>query len=94
VVELGVFEAPSTARLARAIDRWDAEGKVLLLIREADRNILLSGRNLARVTVKKFSDASAHDVLIHDVVAVEDEAWDTRSAPIRSRVAEEEPADG
>lgn len=94
VVELGVFEEPSTARLARAIDRWDAEGRVLLLIREAERNILLSGRNLARVTVKKFSDASAHDVLIHDVVAVEDGAWDTRSAPTSSRVGEEEHADG
>ncbi len=94
VVELGVFEEPSTARLARAIDRWDVEGKVLLLIREAERNILLSGRNLARVTVKKFSDASAHDVLIHDVVAIEDGAWDTRSAPTSSRVAEEEHADG
>lgn len=94
VVELGTFEEPSTARLARAINRWDVEGKVLLLIGEADRNILLSGRNLARVTVKKFSDASAHDVLIHDVVAVEDGAWDTRPAPIKSRVAEEEQADG
>jgi large subunit ribosomal protein L4 len=88
VVELGAFEEPGTARLARAIDRWDAEGKVLLLIREADRNILLSGRNLARVTVKKFSDASAHDVLIHDVVAVEDGAWDTRSSPMKSRAEE------
>lgn len=94
VVELGLFEEPSTARLARAIDRWDVEGKVLLLIREAERNILLSGRNLARVTVKKFSDASAHDVLLHDVVVVEDGAWDTRSAPTSSRVVEEGHTDG
>jgi ribosomal protein L4 len=93
VVELGTLEEPSTARLARAIDRWDVEGKVLLLIREADRNILLSGRNLSRVTVKKFSDASAHDVLIHDVVAVEDGAWDTRPSPMTSR-DEEGRADG
>lgn len=94
VVELGTFEEPSTARLARAIDRWDAEGKVLLLIRRTDRNILLSGRNLPKVTVKKFSDASAHDVLIHDVVAVEDGAWDTRPSPMASRVASGTSVDG
>jgi len=94
VVELGTFEEPSTARLARAIGRWDADGKVLVLIHRADRNVLLSGRNLPKVTVKKFSDASAHDVLIHDVVAVEDGAWNTRSSPVTSRVAEGERDDG
>ncbi|HUO99933.1 MAG TPA: 50S ribosomal protein L4 [Gemmatimonadota bacterium] len=81
VVELETFEAPKTAMLARALERWDAPGKVLLLIARADENLLLSGRNMARLTVKRFADASALDVLSHDVVIVEEGAWDTRPAP-------------
>ncbi|MDX1623752.1 MAG: 50S ribosomal protein L4 [Gemmatimonadota bacterium] len=80
VFELEPFEEPKTARLVRAIRRWELEedAKVLLLVAEVDENLLLSGRNVPWLTVKKFADASALDVLRHDVVAVEDGSWETR----------------
>ena len=80
VVELESFDAPKTQRLVKALSGWDAEGRVLLLTRSYDENLFRSGRNVARLTIKKFSDASALDVLRHDVVAVEDGAWESRPA--------------
>lgn len=81
IVELEAFEAPKTQRLVKALSGWDAEGRVLLLTRESDENLYKSGRNVARLTIKKFGDASALDVLRHDVVVVEDGAWESRPAP-------------
>lgn len=82
IVTMEGFAEPKTARLAKAVGTWDVEGgKVLVLTSGYDENRALSGRNLPRVTVKQFRDASALDVLLHDVVAVEEGAWETRPAP-------------
>jgi large subunit ribosomal protein L4 len=78
VVELEPFDEPKTQRLVKALGGWDAEGRILLLTRAYDENLFRSGRNVARLTVKKFSDVSALDVLRHDVIAVEDGAWESR----------------
>ena len=80
VVELEAFDEPKTQRLVKALGGWDAEGRVLLLTRAYDENLYKSGRNVAHLTVKKFSDASALDVLRHDVIAVENGAWESRPA--------------
>ena len=80
VVELESFDEPKTQRLVKALGGWDAEGRVLLLTRAYDENLYKSGRNVAGLTVKKFSDASALDVLRHDVIAVENGAWESRPA--------------
>lgn len=79
VVEMEAFEKPRTQRLVKAIDGWEVEGRLLLLTREYDEPLYLSARNVPRLTVKKFADASPLDVLRHDVVAVEDGAWETRN---------------
>lgn len=81
IVELEAFDAPRTQRMVKALAGWDAPGKVLILTRAYEENLFKSGRNVARLTIKKFADASALDVLRHDVVVVEDGAWDTRPAP-------------
>jgi large subunit ribosomal protein L4 len=80
VVELEAFDQPKTQRLVKALSGWDAEGRVLFLTRGYDDNLFRSGRNVARLTIKKFSDASSLDVLRHDVVVVEDGAWESRPA--------------
>lgn len=78
LVEIEAFDAPRTQRLVKAVRGWDVEGKVLLLTKETDLNLVKSGRNVPWLTVKNFRDASALDVLRHDVVAIEDGAWETR----------------
>lgn len=80
IVELEAFDQPKTQRLVKALSGWDAEGRVLLLTRGYDDNLFRSGRNVARLTIKKFSDASSLDVLRHDVLVVEDGAWESRPA--------------
>ena len=89
VVELETFDAPKTQRLVKALAGWEVEGRVLLLTRDSDENLYKSGRNVAGLTVKKFGDASALDVLRHDVVAVEEGAWETRPAPAPKAEVEE-----
>ena len=91
VVELEEFDAPKTQRLVKALAGWDIDGSALLLTRVREENLFRSGRNVARLTVKKFADASALDVIRHDVVVIEDGAWETRPAP---PVRAEEGADG
>ena len=81
VVELEAFDQPKTQRLVKALSGWDAPGRVLLLTRGYDDNLFRSGRNVAGLTIKKFGDASSLDVLRHDVVVVEDGAWQSRPAP-------------
>ena len=81
VVELEAFDQPKTQRLVKALGGWDAEGRVLLLTRGYDDNLFRSGRNVAGLTIKKFGDASSLDVLRHDVVVVEDGAWESRPVP-------------
>lgn len=91
VLRLEGFDAPATQRLVRAVRACEVEGKVLLLTAEYEENVALSGRNVPWLTVKKFRDASALDVLSHDVVVVEEGAWTTRPAGTESQ---EEPTDG
>ncbi len=79
VVELETLDRPQTGRLVKAIDGWEVDGRVLLLTREYDETLALSGRNVPWLTVKKFADASPLDVIRHDVVAVEDGAWEARN---------------
>lgn len=82
VVELERFETPKTKRLVAALERWGAADgrKVLLLTAGFDKALVRSGRNVARLTIEKFADASGPEVLDHDVVIVENGAWETRSA--------------
>lgn len=79
VVELETLDRPQTGRLVKAIDGWEVDGRLLLLTREYDETLALSGRNVPWLTVKKFADASPLDVIRHDVIAVEDGAWEARN---------------
>lgn len=82
LVELEPFDTPKTKRLVEALRRWEVgDGrKVLLLTTKFDDGLFRSARNVAGLTIKKFADASALDVLDHETIVVENGAWDTRGA--------------
>jgi large subunit ribosomal protein L4 len=75
VVEKLVFETPRTSLLAGLIDRMGgADAKVLVLTNGHNANVFLSGRNMPRVQVMNYADASAYDILWSDQVIVEEAA--------------------
>ena len=87
VVEDMTFEAPRTRQLTGLLDKMGLDGKkVLVLSHGLNRNLYLSGRNLATAQVMTFADASASDVLWADAVVVEQGALTGDPAPDRADV--------
>ena len=75
VVERLAFRTPKTAQLVELLGKLGvAEAKVLVLTAGHNPNAYLSGRNLQRVEVLSFADASAYEVLWSDAVVVEEGA--------------------
>jgi large subunit ribosomal protein L4 len=75
VVERFAFRKPKTAQLAELLDTLGLDGqKVLVLTAGANTNVFLSGRNLPRVEVLPYFEASAYDVIWSDATVVEEGA--------------------
>jgi large subunit ribosomal protein L4 len=75
VIERLAFRAPKTRQMAELLAKLGvADRKVLVLTAVNNPNAYLSGRNLPRVQVLRYSDASAYDILWADVVVVEEGA--------------------
>jgi large subunit ribosomal protein L4 len=72
VVERLAFDAPKTSRLVELLNRLGvAERKVLVLTHGNNGNVFLSGRNMPRVQVMNYLEASAYDILWSEAVVVE-----------------------
>ena len=75
VVESIAFAAPKTSQLVELLTKLGvAESKVLVLTATHRPAVWLSSRNLPRVDVLPYSDASAYDILWADQVVVEEPA--------------------
>jgi large subunit ribosomal protein L4 len=72
VVEPLAFEKPQTKQLGALLERLGAgDHKVLVLTAGPSPNVYLSGRNLPRVQVLPFADATAYEVLWAETVVIE-----------------------
>jgi large subunit ribosomal protein L4 len=75
VIEPLAFDAPKTKRMAGLVAGMDLAGrKVLVLTSELRPAVYLSGRNIPDLTVMRYRDASAYDILWADAVVVEESA--------------------
>jgi len=75
VIEALEFDAPKTSRMAELLDQLALAGrKVLILTQEHRQPVYLSARNIPRVQVMRYADASAFDVTWSDAVLVEEAA--------------------
>ena len=80
------YDAPKTSTLVQLLARLDiAHKKVLILTNGVNQNVFLSGRNLPKVHVMPYSDASTFHVLWSDVVLVESAALGTVLAPVAEK---------
>ncbi len=86
------FEGPSTKRLASIMIAIGADRGFLLAMDRADRNLHLSGRNIAGAEVRPLSEVNAYDVLRRKKLVMTRSAFDALVAgPKKVGVA---PVDG
>jgi large subunit ribosomal protein L4 len=75
VIEALEFEKPQTSKLAGIIESLELTGKKVLVLTNEHRNeVYLSGRNIPRVEVMRYAEASALDVMWSDALLVEEAA--------------------
>jgi large subunit ribosomal protein L4 len=66
---------PRTKSIARVLETLPVgEGKVLIVLAEPDRNVVLSGRNIPRLTIVLADNVNALDLLAVDHVVILKEA--------------------
>lgn len=89
VIDQFAYEAPKTSQLHQLLARLGvAHQNVLILTDGVKTNVYLSGRNLPKVRVLPYSDASTYDLLWSDVVLVEASAIGQTLAPVAEKAAE------
>ena len=77
------FDKPSTKSYAKFLERAEAGGKALLVTAgAADRNLLLSSRNLPGARVVPASDVNARDVADCTRLLLGEGAWEAIVARI------------
>jgi large subunit ribosomal protein L4 len=82
VVEALAFEHPKTGQLVELLGKLGVDGrKVLILTHGVHEAVYLSSRNLPRVDVMNYAEATAYDVLWADVVVVEEGAFGDEPTP-------------
>ncbi len=75
VVERFEQQSPRTKELVALLEKLGVDGKkVLFLTHGVSEALYLSARNLAKVDVLPYSDASAYDIIWAEVVVVEEPA--------------------
>ena len=68
-------EEPKTRRVAELLGRLGIDDRRVLVLTEAvNPNLLLSARNLQNVSVMRYADASAYDILHADALVIEEPA--------------------
>jgi large subunit ribosomal protein L4 len=88
VIDRFTYEAPKTRTLLGLLSRLGVDGqKVLILTDGLKPNVYLSGRNLQRVQVLRYSDVSTYHLLWSDVVLIEAGALGHTLAPVAEKEA-------
>lgn len=90
VIESLDLDVPRTKTIAELLDAIGTGGRnVLILTAGTKSNVHLSARNLPRVLVRPWGEASAYDILWSDLVLVESTAFSAENAPAPPSPAEE-----
>ena len=75
VIESLSFEQPKTRQMVELLEKLELSGKKVLLLTDENRTaVFLSARNLARVRVMQYANASAYEIIWDDALVVEESA--------------------
>lgn len=89
VIDGFAYAQPQTKALHGLIARAGCEGKKVLVLTDGTKqNVYLSGRNLEKVHVMPFKDASTYHILWSDVVMIEGAALGHALAPVAEKAPE------
>ncbi len=92
VIDELAYASPKTKPLAELLEKLGVAGRKVLVLTAGGahaHNVYLSGRNLPRVRVERFADATAYEVLWSDVVVVEAPALEGTGAAAAATPDEE-----
>ncbi|MBF0611101.1 MAG: 50S ribosomal protein L4 [Magnetococcales bacterium] len=73
VESFGITEA-KTKTMVQVLNGWGADRSALVVLAEDDATIMLSARNIPRVTVMRHEGVNVYDLLAHDKVVITEEA--------------------
>ena len=85
VVDKFDFAAPKTSEAVKGLNALGTDGRVLLVLTDADANAALSFRNLQNVHVLPTGELNAYDVLVSDYVVFSQEALPTAEAAVKAK---------
>lgn len=85
VVDKFDFAAPKTSDAIKGLNALGTEGRVLLVLTDADANAALSFRNLPDVHVLPTGELNAYDVLVSDFVVFSQQALPTAEAAVKAK---------
>ncbi len=88
VIDAFTYEAPSTKTLLGMLARLGVDGQKVLVLTDGNKpNVHLSGRNLPKVHVMAFMEATTYHILWSDVVLIEGTAIGHTLAPIAEKAS-------
>ena len=73
LVDAFKLEEIKTKNIAKMLKDLKAEGKVLLVLKDFDENVVLSAQNLANVVVTAVNNVSVYDLMYFDKVVMDED---------------------
>ncbi len=77
------FSGPKTKVSRQTLDKLGIRGKALVVVDQISDNVLLSFRNLRGVSLKEGRNVNARDILLHDRIVIEKEAFEKLAERLR-----------
>ena len=93
VVDTAAFETPSTKAAIGLLDGWADGGSILVILTEAQANVALSFRNIARVSVLPSTETGVADIVGASRLLVSEDALGELSARAKGEPVAGEPTE-
>ena len=65
------FDSIKTKLVVKMLKDLKAEGKVLIVVKDVDENLILSAQNIANVVVTAVDNVSVYDLMYFDKVVMD-----------------------
>lgn len=70
VVDHLTLDSPKTREFSKVLGNLGVRGRALVVDAEGNRNLLLAGRNLPRVEIRRVQDLNAYELLLADTLVI------------------------